>query len=194
MRFWLLEHGHFSVELHRYIGIQKLEDVSDLAFSFTTSEEASAVGAVTAWEQANDASRSSLCAASRTLQTTIEEDILRGPRVVAPKSRPTNPRRQPAPPRQRALKEIGDSDPQRRLCIVHLTNLAKGWGVSEQDALLLGQAVEQAGTEVSFINNVLRVYEKQYIPFCEEQKLDPLNIDNIHLKQFFYTSAASTVP
>jgi hypothetical protein len=60
--------------------------------------------------------------------------------------------------------------------------------------LLLGQAVEQAGTEVSFINNVLRVYEKQYIPFCEERKLDPLNIDNIHLKQFFYTSAASTVP
>jgi hypothetical protein len=83
----------------------------------------------------------------------------------------------------------GDSDPQRTLCIVHLTDLAKRWGVSEQDALLLGQAVEQAGTEVTFINNILRVYKKQYIPLCKRRKLDLLNIDNLHLKQFLYTSS-----
>jgi hypothetical protein len=127
-------------------------------------------------------------------QTTIEEGILKGSRLAALKSRPTNPRRQPAPPRPRAMKEIGVSDPRRRLCILHLSKLAKGWGVSEQDASLLGQVVEQAGTEASFINNNLRVYEKQYTPFCKERKLDPLNMDNIHLKQFFYTSEASTVP
>jgi hypothetical protein len=85
LRFWLLEHGHVSVQLHRYIGHQKLEEVSDLAFSFTAPEEASAVGAVAAWEQAIEASPSSLCAASRTLQTTIEKGILRGPRVQPPR-------------------------------------------------------------------------------------------------------------
>ena len=194
LRYWLLERGHVDFQIHRFVGVAKLEEVDDLAFAFTTAEEASAAGAAAAWEDANEASRPSLFAASLVLQHTIEEGILRGPRVPAPKCRPSNPRRQPAPPRQKALKEIGDSDPQRRLCIVHLTSLARGWGVPEQDALLLGQAVEQAGTEVSFINNVLRVYEKQYIPFCKEHKLDPLNIENVHLKQFFYSSVASTVP